>query len=132
MIKVLIVDDESSVRNGLLKYIHWDNLGIDSVCARETVEEALEYIRNEMPEIIISDIHMPGMNGIELCNSIRNIHPLCRIIFLSGYSDKEYLMGAIQLSADAYLEKPVNISEMEECLQKSVERCMKEHEKQKL
>ncbi|MDE6844273.1 MAG: response regulator [Lachnospiraceae bacterium] len=132
MIRVLIVDDESAVRNGLLKYVHWDDLGIDSVCAKETVEEALDYIQEEMPEIIISDIRMPGMNGIELCNAIRKVHPLSRIIFLSGYSDKEYLMGAISLSADAYLEKPVGIPEMEESLQKVIAKCMKEQEKQKL
>ena len=103
--RVLIVDDESSVRNGLLKYINWRSLGIDSVHAIETVEEALDFMWTEKPEIIISDIRMPGMNGIELCNAIREVHPACRIIFLSGYSDKEYLMGAINLSVEAYLEK---------------------------
>lgn len=128
---VLIVDDESSVRSGLLKYINWESLGIDSADAVGTVEEALDFIRAEKPEIIISDIRMPGMNGIELCNAIREVHPSCRIIFLSGYSDKEYLMGAISLSVEAYLEKPVSIQEMEECLRKTVQLCIQDYEKLK-
>lgn len=130
--RVLIVDDESSVRSGLLKYINWKNLGIDSADAIETVDEALEFIQTQKPEIIISDIRMPGMNGIELCNAIREVHPSCRIIFLSGYSDKEYLMGAISLSVEAYLEKPVSIQEMEDCLRRTVRLCIQDSEKLKL
>ena len=128
MIKVLIVDDEETVRNGLQKYIAWDRLQIDVVLTAQNAEEALEIVDTEHPDIIISDVRMPRLNGIELCTLIRDRREECRIIFLSGYADKEYLKSAILLSAEEYIEKPVDIGALEECLSRTVDKCRQDRE----
>lgn len=122
MIKVLIVDDETTTRNGLKKHIHWETLGIERIEDAGNAAEALEKLESLRPDIIISDICMPGMNGIALCRKIKNSLPDCQIIFLSGYSDKEYLKGAIELEAVDYIEKPINIREVEAALIKAAGR----------
>ena len=131
MIKVLIIDDEEVVRNGLKKYISWESLGISYVYTADGADAALELEETEKPDIIISDIRMPKIDGIELCKCIKNRNESSRIIFLSGYADKEYLKEAIHLSAEEYIEKPVDIQMMEECLQKVVKKCRKDRENQK-
>ena len=131
MIKVLIIDDEEVVRNGLKKYISWESLGISYVYTADGADAALELEETEKPDIIISDIRMPKIDGIELCKCIKNHNESSRIIFLSGYADKEYLKEAIHLSAEEYIEKPVDIQMMEVCLQKVVKKCRKDRENQK-
>lgn len=128
MVKALIVDDEEVVRSGLKKYISWNRVGIHKVCTADSTEKALELAEADKPDIVISDIRMPRMDGIELCRHIKSFNEYCRIIFLSGYADKEYLKGAIHLSAEDYMEKPVDIQAMEECLQRAVEKCRKYRE----
>ena len=125
---VLIVDDEVITRNGLKSHVNWAKLGFDTVLDSGNAGEALKMVEEHRPDIILSDVNMPGMNGIEMCKRIREIHPNCQILFLSGYSDKEYLMGAIALEAVDYVEKPIEISEVEEALQKACERQKKQQD----
>ena len=63
-------------------------------------------------DLIISDIRMPGMYGTELCRAYRQWLPDCQIIFVSGYSDKEYLTSAIRLGAVSYIEKPIDVEDL--------------------
>lgn len=121
MIKVLLVDDETHTRNGLLKHIPWKELGISSVRDARDGMDALEMCRDSLPDILVSDIRMPGMDGIELASRVQEMHPSCIIIFLSGYADKEYLKSAINLKALSYVEKPINIHEISSTLKKAVE-----------
>ena len=123
MWKAAIVDDESATRDGLLKYVPWRELGVHEVCAAEDAESMLALCRRMHPDIVISDIRMPGMDGIELCKRLREMLPLCRIIFLSGYADKEYLMAAIELSAVSYIEKPVDIARLSQAITRAVSEC---------
>ena len=121
MIKLVIVDDEKMIREGLIKYIPWNDLGISIVESAGDGFEALTVVARLQPDIILCDIKMPDMNGIELANKIKDILPECKIIFLSAYTDKEYLKSAIHLKAVSYLEKPVNREELKSAITDAVQ-----------
>lgn len=129
MIKLLLVDDESVTRNGLMKHIPWGELGVDIVRDAKDGIEALETAERFQPDIIVSDIKMPGMEGIKFCEMIRERYPDCKIIFISGYSNKRYLKAAIEISALSYVEKPINIDEMKEAVRKAVALCLESEKK---
>ncbi len=114
MIKVLIVDDEQAMVEGLKNFINWEELGVDQVFAATDPFEALKLAETERPNIVISDIKMPKMDGIDLSRRIRQKLPDVYLLFLTAYSEKEYLKSAIVLGAVNYLEKPVNRKELSE------------------
>ncbi|SFB51415.1 two-component system, response regulator YesN [Cohnella sp. OV330] len=121
MAKLIIVDDEKSTREGLVQYIPWNSLGIDEVESAGSGPEALAAAARMRPDILLSDIRMPGMNGIEFATRLRLVLPDCKIIFLSGYADKEYLKSAIRLRAVHYLEKPINRPELIRAVRETVD-----------
>lgn len=131
MIKLLIVDDESVTRKGLMKHLNWSELGVDFIEEAAGGLEGLEIAAGFHPDIVLSDIRMPGMDGIQFANRIRTQFPECRIIFISGYSDKEYLKAAIHLNAVSYVEKPIDLDELKDVVKKAIALCF-EDEKKKL
>lgn len=120
MIRVIIVEDERVIRNGIKKHVSWEELGVDEVKTAENADEAFVMSKEYKPDIIISDIRMPGMNGIEFCTKCKELFPDSQIIFMSGFSDKEYLMAGISLGAVSYVEKPINIDELSKAVEKAV------------
>ena len=121
-IKLLIVDDENLTRTGLTSSIDWIRLGIDEVYVAGDGLEGLHQASVHKPEIILSDVRMPRMSGIEMMERIHTLMPNTVFIFMSGYTDKEYLKAAIRLQAVNYVEKPLDISEVEETVRASIER----------
>lgn len=126
MFNLVIVDDEKLTREGLLKHVRWKDLDINSIYAVSSGFEALEIMAQNRIDILMSDIKMPRMSGVELATHVREKYPDCKIIFLSGYSDKEYLKSAIQLKVENYIDKPMNISEIENVISQVVNQ-LKEH-----
>ena len=122
---VLIVDDEKMPREILHRYIPWQSYGVTEIYEAEDGESALALVREKSPDIIISDMKMPRMNGLALAQEVRSILPDCQFVFLSGYSDKEYLKGAIRLKAASYVEKPINLEEINEVLTEIAEHLRK-------
>lgn len=120
MIKIVIADDEKKTRDGLKKCISWKAMGVEVIELAEDGFAALNLASTLKPDIIVCDVRMPRMNGIELATKVRKILPECKIIFISGYSDKEYLKSAIQLKAVDYVEKPINIKELRRVIQSAV------------
>ena len=118
--KILIVDDEALVRNGLKSAIQWESLGISAVLLAEDGIQALHIAQQELPEIILTDARMPRMDGIELAARLRKTLPNSHLIFMSGYSDKEYLKAAITLKAVSYVEKPIDRAEIENAVAETV------------
>lgn len=114
---VLIADDENMPRSILKEHLPWENLSVTHVVLASDGLEALEQAKLHHPDIIISDMKMPHMNGLELASAVREFLPSCQFIFLSGYSDKEYLKGAIKLKAASYVEKPIDLDEITNALQ---------------
>ena len=120
MIKLILVEDERIIRNGIEKYMQWEALDIGEVRTCENAEEAFLLCEDYKPDIIISDIRMPVMIGIDFCTKIKKQLPESQIIFISGFSDKEYLKAGISLGAISYVEKPIDIEELSEAVRKAV------------
>ena len=118
--RILIADDENLTRAGLISSINWHSLPFDQIDQADDGVNALQLAKTHLPDVLLTDIRMPRMNGIELAERIQELNPNCSIIFMSGYSDKEYLMAAIKLRAVRYVEKPINPVEVMEALTESV------------
>ena len=112
--KLLIVDDEKLTREGLMHNIDWKSLGIDAVALADDGLHGYETAQAFAPDILLSDVRMPRMNGIEMAEKLQALNPALSIIFMSGYSDKEYLKAAIKLKAVSYVEKPIDLEELSE------------------
>jgi len=107
MYRLLIVDDEFNIRDGLANSVPWKDIGVEVVGTASDGREALELAGRVNPDIVISDISMAGMNGLEFIGSLLEIQNHVRFIILSGYSEFDYAIRAIELHVDSYLLKPV-------------------------
>ena len=94
--------------------------------------QGVDVARLHLPDIILADVRMPRMNGVEMARRIRTFHPDCELIFISGYSDREYLKSAIHLSALDYIRKPLDINELDEILSRAVDHVKNNNERQAL
>jgi two-component system response regulator YesN len=120
MLTLMIVDDEKTTRESLAKYVDWDTAGIGSVKTARNGIEALALAGQAAPEIVLTDIRMPKMDGLQLAEKLKALNPSCKVVFLSGYADKEYLKKAIHLQAVSYVEKPVDIDEVKSAVRMAV------------
>ncbi len=114
MLGVLIVDDHPDQVASMLKTIDWASCGIDETHTAFSGKEALEIVRREKIHLLITDIRMPGMTGIELIEQARGLSPKMRCVLISGYSDFEYAKQAVNLNTSRYLMKPVDYEELRE------------------
>jgi two-component system response regulator YesN len=112
MIKILIVDDEPIVREGLKTIINWEALGYKIIGEGIDGTDGLDKILTLKPDLVLMDIKMPGMHGIELIKEIKDRGYKGKIILLTGYSDFEYAQSAIKLGVSAYLLKPIDEDEL--------------------
>ena len=126
MYRVIIADDEPVIRRGLRETIEWDALGLEIAGEAADGTEALELIREIRPEILITDIRMPEMDGIQLIREVRELEMNVKITILSGYSDYDYLKAAIRLGVDNYLLKPIDNDELIANLRNTVSEIEKE------
>lgn len=120
MITLLLAEDEFFTRKGLLKHLNFSNIGIDHILEAENGKIALSLANEKKIDILLTDVKMPHMDGIELAKNIRNLYPDCIILFLSGYSDREYLRSALSLRTFRYIDKPVDTDELEKALSDAV------------
>ncbi|CAM4012136.1 response regulator [Cohnella lubricantis] len=116
MYSVLIVDDEPWVAYGIRALIDWDSLGFSIIGEAHNGEQALELITERKPSVVISDIRMPKLNGIELLESISKMGLHTKVVFISGYAEFEYAQQAITFGAYAYLLKQVRKQELTDTL----------------
>src|SRR5690349_16006765 len=108
MYRVLIVDDESFILDGLKVIIDWEEYGLEIAGQSSNGVKALELIKQSGFHILITDIKMPYMDGIELIKKIRQEEINIKIIILSGYDDFEYVREAAKHGIENYLLKPIN------------------------
>ncbi|MBM6614488.1 response regulator transcription factor [Desemzia sp. RIT804] len=118
MYKVLIVDDEPIVREGLEWIIEWEKYNYQIIDTAENGKEGLEKIRSLKPDLVVTDIRMPEINGIEMIRQARNEDIDCECIILSGHSDFSYAQEAIELGMLSYLLKPIDEDELIRSLSK--------------
>lgn len=122
MIKGFIADDEIFIIKGLLKKIKWDDFYIQIVGTATDGIEAYNMIIELKPEIIITDIRMPGINGLELIEKVRNNLPQSLFIIISGYDDFEYLQKALRIGVFDYILKPIDSADLEKILIRAIKR----------
>jgi len=120
MLKVLIIDDESIIRKGIKNIINWKQLDCEVCADASDGIEGIDLIKKYLPEIIITDIRMPGLDGISMIKQVKSIVPNSKIIILTGYRDFDYVHEAIKCGAFDFLLKPTKIEELTSVLSKAV------------
>lgn len=121
MLKVFIADDEKITREGLRDLVDWEKLGMEVVGTAVNGEEALRYLSANSVDILITDIKMPRMDGLELLQELSERGISVTVIILSGFSDFQYAQRAIRYGVLNYLLKPTRIGELTETLQKAAQ-----------
>lgn len=120
LLRLLIVDDERLDREGLLKQLKWEDYSIYEVWTAWNGYEAIDMIKSHSPHILISDVKMPSMSGLQLAEKARELISDIKIIFISGYDDFELVKNAIKLDACEYILKPVDTPELAGAVEKVV------------
>lgn len=126
MYTAVIIDDEQMVVTGIKSNIPWDALGIEVIGTASDGDEGLDLIYSDEPDIVISDIRMPTMTGLEMCRILHNSDIFPQIIFVSGYNDHDYAREALKLAAVDYILKPFNPKDLEKILRSCVDRLGKQ------
>ena len=116
--RIILVDDEEEVRKIIIRKIKWEENGFLVAGDAENGEDALEKIELLEPDLILTDIRMPYMDGLTLAERVRQKYPSMKIVIFSGYDDFEYAKQAIKLNVTEYILKPVNVEELTAILQK--------------
>lgn len=116
MLKVFLVEDEAVIREGIKKRIPWEQYGFSLVGLATDGEMALPLIRKEKPDLLITDIKMPFMDGLSLSKIVREEFPQMKIVIISGHDDFEYARQAIRVGVDQYLLKPITRSNLRNIL----------------
>ena len=118
MIAVMIVDDEKYVRMGIKSETDWALIGCEVVAEASNGIEALEMAEQHRPDLVVSDIRMPKMDGIELAEKLIEKYPNVKVIFLTAYNEFEYARQAIRIGVSDYLLKPFQDGELEASVQR--------------
>ena len=113
MIRVVVVDDEAVARRGIVMGVDWAKLGCEIAGEAASGEEGVALVSRVAPDLIITDIRMPHMDGIEMMNELRKRGCRAHVIVLSAYSDFSYARSALKFGADDYLLKPFREGELE-------------------
>ena len=116
MVNILLVDDERVILEGISGFVNWSKLGAKLAGTARNGIEALEWIMTHKPDIVITDIRMPGLDGLQLIERVREQGLQIRFIMLSGYSDFEYARSAMRYGVKHYLLKPCNEDVIEQAL----------------
>lgn len=114
MYTIVVADDEEELRKAILRKIDWEAIGFQVVGEAENGVEALEMVEKMEPDLLLTDIRMPFISGIELARQVREIRPATQIVFLSGFDDFSYAQQAIQYNIISYLLKPISMAELTE------------------
>lgn len=132
MLKVFLVEDEIVIRNGIKNNIPWEREGFEFVGEASDGELAYPLIMKEKPDILITDIKMPFMDGLELSRLVKKELPQIKILILSGYNDFDYAKAAINIGVTNYLLKPISSAKLLEALREVGEAIEKEQEHERM
>lgn len=114
--KVLIVDDEYFIGKLIYKLVDWDSKSLECADILDNGKDAIDYIKSNTPDIVITDIRMPGISGLDLIRESRDISNKIQYIIISGYREFEYAREAMKYGIDHYVLKPINKDDLNEAL----------------
>jgi two-component system response regulator YesN len=120
MYKLLICDDERTIREGIARSVDWKTLNIDLTGTAKDGAEGWQWIQQNAPQFVITDIRMPKMDGIELLKTIIAHYPLTKVLLLSGYNDFSYAQQGLRYRAFDYLLKPTNPDAIRDSLENAI------------
>lgn len=112
MYKLMIVEDETTIRKGMCKYIAWEGMGFEVVADFEDGKEAIEYLKDHKIHVVLTDIEMAEKTGLDIADYIHNQHLNIRVVIISGYREFEYARKAIEYNVEHYLLKPLQMQEV--------------------
>ena len=128
MLKVVLIDDKKSIVEGMKYLIEWEEYGFEIAAALRCADDAIEFVKKNHVDLIISDIRMPGMSGLELIQEIKKTDSRIKFIIISGYAEFEYVKKAMDYQANGYLLKPIDEDELIVLLERIKEEIFKENE----
>lgn len=111
---VLLVDDEEEVLQIMMKKLDWESMGFRIIGYAKNGEEALEIAEEYQPDVVMTDIKMPFMDGLTLCKKLKEAYQKIKLIILSGFDEFEYAKEAIKAEVEEYILKPINSNELRE------------------
>lgn len=120
MYKLLIVDDNNIQIQSVMEFINWEEFGVDEIVTAQNGVDALKKFKELLPDIVITDVVMPLMNGIEFQQEALRLYPKSKFIFMSCYNDFDYLKTAMENKAISYILKPINSDELEAAIKNSL------------
>jgi len=121
MFKVMIIDDEPIIRKGIKSILNWKKFDCEICAEASDGEEGKILIERYRPDILITDIRMPGLDGLKMINEVRDLVPECKIIVLTGYRDFDYVQEALKLGVFDFVLKPSRIEELTSIIQRAVD-----------
>ncbi|MHB1484175.1 MAG: response regulator [Saccharofermentanales bacterium] len=127
MYKILIVDDEEFIRRSLVNILDWNSLGFSTVLQAENGVEALEIALREIPDLIVADIKMPFMDGLELTKIIKEKLPSVNVVILSGHDEFNLAQQALRLGVLDYIMKPLGAASMTEKIREIKQKLDSQH-----
>ena len=116
MYNLLVVEDESLIRRGIRAFIDFDGLGIGELFEAENGEKGLETVRSHHIDLVLADINMPRMNGLDFCRLAKEWDPTIKIAILTGYDYLDYAIRAIKIGVDDYALKPLSRDDIQKLL----------------
>lgn len=123
---VLIVDDELAVLGSLVNAVHWTEYGFKNVHTAQCAADALRLLKTHAIDLLISDILMPGMNGLDMLRLVRTEHPKTHCVIVSAHGKFEYCREALKMGVENFLLKPVDINELQETVRNAAENIARE------
>ena len=126
MYRVVLIDDERLIVEGLSRVVKWADYGCEVAATAEDAVTGAEIIRKIQPDILFTDIRMPGQDGLTMLAGLRSEFPDMQVTVLTGYRDFSYAQEAIRLGVTRFLLKPSKMDEINEALQTMTERLKKE------
>ncbi len=115
---ILLADDEEEVIQAIMRKMDWEGLGFSVIGNAANGIKALEMVEEFQPDVVMTDIKMPYMDGMELANRIKDEFPATKILFFTGFDEFEYAKEAVHLEAEEYILKPVNSVELTKVFEK--------------
>lgn len=112
MYQLVIVDDEYTIRTGMCNYIDWEAMGFSVAADFEDGKETIAYLEDHHTDVVLTDIEMAEVSGLELARYIKERQLPCKVIILSGYREFEYARKAIEYGVEHYILKPIRMDEL--------------------
>ncbi|WP_438448907.1 response regulator [Gorillibacterium sp. sgz5001074] len=112
MYRVIVAEDEEDVRDAIVRGVDWEALGFEVIDSAENGQEAWDQFGRHTPDVLLTDIKMPFLDGLQLADRVKSQYPSTRVVILSGYDEFEYAQKALKLQVDEYVLKPFSTQEL--------------------